>query len=519
MKVYVPDTSVIVDGRITEMVNKGNLKDCKIVIANAVIAELEHQANMNQEIGFSGLIELENLKKLADDGKIEIEYMGKRPTLMEIEGAKSGMIDSKIREATMDVQGTLITSDRVQHYAARATGTPVLYLQPIKTEIPLSFRQYLAPDTTSLHFKENVQPMAKIGRPGESKLVSLDSRKMTREELLNMSKEIVEAAKRKQSYIDVDSQGATVVQVEDFRIVIARPPFSDGVEITIVRPIAKMHLDGYNLSKKLIRRLNERAEGIVICGAPGAGKSTFTAALAEFYKEKGKIVKTMESPRDLQVSEEITQYSPLDGSFEKTSDVLLLVRPDYTIYDEMRRTEDFRVYADMRMAGVGMAGVVHASQPIDAIQRFLGRVEMGIIPQIVDTVIYIDKGQATKVYEMDLVVRVPTGMTERDLSRPVIEVKDFETGRLEYELYKFGEETVVLKVGDINDKKYARIRKQLEMFVGKRTGEFRIELENDKVNLYVPEESIPWLIGKKGKNVMKMEQGIGMKIDVKVLED
>ena len=77
---------------------------------------------------------------------------------------------------------------------------------------------------------------------------------------------------------------------------------------------------------------------------------------------------------------------------EKTADVLLLVRPDYTIYDEVRKTRDFEIFADMRLAGVGMIGVVHANRAIDAVQRLIGRVELGVIPQVVDTVIFIDKG-------------------------------------------------------------------------------------------------------------------------------
>ena len=51
----------------------------------------------------------------------------------------------------------------------------------------------------------------------------------------------------------------------------------------------------------------------------------------------------MESPRDLQVGPEITQYTKLKGSFANTADMLLLVRPDYTIFDEVRKTEDFLV--------------------------------------------------------------------------------------------------------------------------------------------------------------------------------
>lgn len=54
------------------------------------------------------------------------------------------------------------------------------------------------------------------------------------------------------------------------------------------------------------------------------------------------VVKTMESPRDLQVSDEITQYAPLERDMQKTADILLLVRPDFTIYDEMRKPKILR---------------------------------------------------------------------------------------------------------------------------------------------------------------------------------
>ena len=121
------------------------------------------------------------------------------------------------------------------------------------------------------------------------------------------------------------------------------------------------------------------------------------------------VVKTLESPRDLQVPPEITQYGPLEGSMEASADILLLVRPDYTIYDEVRKTRDFQVFADMRLAGVGMIGVVHANKPIDALQRLLGRVDMGMIPQVVDTVVFIEKGEVTKVLDVEFVVKVPIG--------------------------------------------------------------------------------------------------------------
>ena len=136
----------------------------------------------------------------------------------------------------------------------------------------------------------------------------------------------------------------------------------------------------------------------------------------------------------LLLKENITQYAISRGTPQEIHDILLLSRPDYTLFDEMRNTVDFKLFADLRLAGIGLAGVVHATNPIDAIQRFVGRIELGVIPQVIDTVIYIKNGQVFKLLSLEMTVKVPSGMTEADLARPVVVVKDFETGNLEYEL-------------------------------------------------------------------------------------
>lgn len=293
----------------------------------------------------------------------------------------------------------------------------------------------------SVHLKENVPPMAKKGKPGEVRLVKLADEVFNYKQLENIAEEILEKERYDpKTYMEADMDGAIVIQSRNLRISIARPPFSEALEITAVRPVAEVSIEDYNLSPELLERFKNSARGILISGSPGAGKSTFAQAIAKFYDEDmNKIVKTMESPRDLQVADTITQYSPLEGDMENTADILLLVRPDFTIYDELRKSHDFSIFADMRLAGVGMIGVVHATRPIDAIQRIASRVDLGTIPSIVDTTIYIDNGEIAAIYETKLTVKVPTGMEERDLSRPVIEVLDFETGELVNEIYTYGD--------------------------------------------------------------------------------
>jgi len=203
--------------------------------------------------------------------------------------------------------------------------------------------------TMSVHLVEKNPPRAKRGEPGNWELVTLSDRILTYEELDVLAEAILTSAEHdNDSFIEIEEEGAAVVQLRNLRIAIARRPFADKMEISAIRPIVKLNLDDYQLSTKLMNRLESRAEGILVSGSPGSGKSTFAAALAEFYSRKGNVVKTLEQPRDLQVEESIVQYSPLDGSMEKAADILLLVRPDFVIYDELRKNSDFRAYADLR---------------------------------------------------------------------------------------------------------------------------------------------------------------------------
>lgn len=519
----VPDTSVIIDGRISAKVRSGELLGRRIVVPEAVVAELEAQANHGRDTGIKGLEELRRLSELAKAGKIELEYVGVRPNLDQIKLAGGGEIDAMIRDVALEIGASFLTSDHVQFKVAQAMGLDVEYVRPQRDAIkPISLEKYFTEDTLSVHLKEGAVPMAKRGRVGDFSLVRLGERPLSDRELRDMTREIFERAKADpEGFVEMEKIGASIIQLGPVRIAIARPPFSDGHEITAVRPIAKVDLDSYRHSSELKARLKDGQRGILIAGPPGSGKSTFAAGVAEYLLSCNFVVKTLESPRDLQVPPEITQYGPLEGSMADSADILLLVRPDYTIYDEVRKTRDFEVFADMRLAGVGMIGVIHANKPIDALQRLLSRVDLGMVPQVVDTVVFIEKGELTRVLDVEFVVKVPAGMIEADLARPVVEVKDFQSGVVEYEMYTYGDEIVVMPVTKPAKKASWRLAsREIEKEISHHVrGPFEVEVVSDSsAVIRVPQKEAAKVIGKEGRRIEQIEKTLGMHIDVRVRE-
>ena len=211
----------------------------------------------------------------------------------------------------------------------------------------------------------------------------------------------------------------------------------------------------------------------------------------------------------------------MEGDFEKTAEILLLVRPDYTVFDEVRKTRDFIIFADLRLSGVGMIGVVHASNPVNSIQRFVERIEFGMISSVIDTVIFLKNGEISKTYQLELVMKVPTGMLEADLTRPVIEIRDFDNSKLEYEIYTYGEEKVIIPVIDIEKKEIIEkedVKQKLNKILSKYKNEIEVEMTTSKrATVKAEKQVIPKIIGKNGQEITRTEKELGIRIDVEPL--
>ena len=518
MSKIVADTSVIVSGKITKLIESGTIRNSEIIIPVAVLDELQSQASQKKEQGFAGLNEIKKLQNISKTLGNVIKFEGLRPSFDDVRLSDRGRIDAIIKDIAKQNDAVLYTSDYVQMLVAQAEGVEVNYQKSELNQEDLEFLRFFDDQTMSIHLKEGLPPMAKKGKPGSFSLQVIEDKVLTHDYLRGITTEILDIAKlNNKSNLEISKPGAIVVQHRDYRIVITFQPFSESYEITIVHPIVRLSIDEYALSDKLKTRFSERAEGVLISGPPGSGKSTLASSLADFYHKTGKIVKTFESPRDLQVDPAITQYTRLDGSFENSADILLLVRPDYTIFDEVRRREDFETFSELRLAGVGMVGVIHANSPIDAIQRFIGKIELGIIPSVIDTVVFVKEGKIRKVYELELKVKVPTGMFEQDLSRPVIEIRDFEDNTLEYEIYTFGEENVIVPVSKkttrVGIEKLAedKVRDTFRRFDPNAEVEI---LSANSVKVKVAKQFIPSVIGRGGSTINDLEKILKVHIDV-----
>ncbi len=395
--------------------------------------------------------------------------------------------------------------------------------------------KYFDEHTMSLHLKENSKIVQKKWSPGNRKPI-VNEEIISKQDLTKLIDTIYqEVSERDDGFLEIDRKLSKVVQIWPYRVVIVYPPLSDWLEMTVVKPIVKLNIEDYKLSPETFDLLKNKAKWILVSWAPGSGKTTFAQALIDVYHKEHKIIKTIESPRDLQLSDDIVQYSFTYWTHDEVRDILLLSRPDYTVYDELRNKSDFDLYKDLRLTGIWLVGVIHATKPVDSIQRFLGTIEMGIIPQVIDTVIYIEKWEIQEIYNLTLTVKVPEWMMSEELARPVIVITSFLTKNVEYEIYTFWEQIVVMPVWDNHENWWATphparsarqnavseyAKQAIVQKLNKHLScDFFTRVKGTSIDLYIP-ESYKWrVIGKWWAAINDLEKSIGLNINIKSFED
>ena len=215
----VPDTSVVIDGRLSERVETGEYAGATVVVPEAVIGELEHQANEGRDTGWDGLEELQRLVELEAAGEVAVEYVGRRADESDIRRAGSGAIDALIRDIAEERDAELFTSDIVQAEVAAAKGIAVEYVEPKGRDTDqLSIERLFDDETMSVHLKTGVRPMAKRGDIGDMHYERIGDEVATEDQLKEWSHDVEETARASpEGFIEIDEPGMTIVQFRTYR--------------------------------------------------------------------------------------------------------------------------------------------------------------------------------------------------------------------------------------------------------------------------------------------------------------
>ena len=356
--------------------------------------------------------------------------------------------------------------------------------------LPETLESLLLDETVSTIFlKAECKPRVKSGHISSLSLNDLDREPWDKPSLEDLSDDlsliIEQNTSRSDCFVEIQREGCKVMQIGDLRVSCAWPPFSDAWEITVVRPVANLKLSDYQLDQELINRISNHHRGIFVVGKPSIRLIGIPAA----------------------------------------TEIIFLLRPDFVIFDEVRRTRDFEIFGDVRLAGVGLLGVTHANSGLQAIQRLVGKVELGLISQVLDTVIHIEKGKINQVLELKMVVRAPTGM-ESDLSRPVIEIREFPSNVLTHEMFAFGSEIAVVPVNGEGEEggspAWKLAAEELKRETTRLTGitvKHAKFITDSSAAIYVDDSAIGSIIGSGGEGIRRLEQDVGVKLDVNSIQE
>ena len=84
---------------------------------------------------------------------------------------------------------------------------------------------------------------------------------------------------------------------------------------------------------------------------------------------------------------------------------------------------------------MGLLEEAHANSALEAIHGDSIGVELGLVSQVLDTILHVESGKIQQVLELrGATVKLPTGMQE-ELARPVIEVVEFPSGKITHEMF------------------------------------------------------------------------------------
>jgi ATPase len=152
----------------------------------------------------------------------------------------------------------------------------------------------------------------------------------------------------------------------------------------------------------------------------------------------------------------------------------------------------------------------------------------------VNTIIFVDKGEITNVYDVSFTIKVPEGMASEINLRPVTTVSDYESGELLFEIFKYDSETIVMPVmrpvaalpplkppvmvkEPAENTAWKILERDIQREIGRYTdGYVDVHMLSDtKAVVYIEDKDVPAAIGKGGKNIAGIVNEVGTGIDIR----
>jgi len=165
---YVLDTSVIIDGRIADLVEKTKIFDSTLVVPRFVIAEIQMLADgADKSKRARGRRGLDILQRLRSNPDIDLQIYDRE--LPEFEGQDA---DRKLLILAKHLEGRLITNDFNLSKVARIEGIPVINLNDIANALkPV----YLPGETLHVRIiKPGEEPSQGVGYLDDGTMVVVD---------------------------------------------------------------------------------------------------------------------------------------------------------------------------------------------------------------------------------------------------------------------------------------------------------------------------------------------------------
>ncbi len=284
----VLDTSAVIQG----VLSFHRPKIGEVVVHEAVLSELENQANKGRDQGFKGLAELKKLKDL-----YKVRFSGKRPNEFEIKYAKSGEIDSIIRDLALEEKAFLVTGDKVQASIAELKGVKTLfYTVP---DVLLGIKKFFKKDKR-LFFKKD----------GVFSLNNGSLKKVSNEDFYYLLKDVVNS--KYYSFFD------------NYRV-----SFISGFGF-LVEDLSINDVSGYNLSD--LTRV-KRARSLFLKG----DSEFFMHSLLDYHRSKGRFVclvenfSSQEHFPSLSVKDVVSLKPYLVGVSSSEEDVIFLLNRGFAV--------------------------------------------------------------------------------------------------------------------------------------------------------------------------------------------